>query len=181
MKMVCSSCHFLIWNVTVMSFSKRRIFKKSGKRLWPTPVSMLTFWLDIVTTRISGQRRTRRTIVIVRHGTRKPRTSSWPTIRSRHKHIGLHQGPMKRNTKRFQVRTCVWFLHVQIDCNLTILFLQLWYSQQAVEGNAPGHPLGFDGYGQFGPIKVVGGRGEGDHLPNINGLRWVMVMRKTRI
>ena len=39
-----------------------------------------------------------------------------------------------------------------------------------MEGNAPGHLLGFDGYGQFGPIKVVGGRGGGDHLPNINGI-----------
>ena len=57
-----------------------------------------------------------------------------------------------------------------MDCNLIILFLQLWYSQQAVEGNAPGHPLGFDGYGQFGPIQVVGGRGGGDHLLNINGI-----------
>ena len=57
-----------------------------------------------------------------------------------------------------------------MDCNLTTLFLQLWYSKQAVEGNAPGHPLGFDRYGQFGPIEVVGGRGGVDHLPNINGI-----------
>jgi hypothetical protein len=55
-----------------------------------------------------------------------------------------------------------------MDCNLTVLFLQLWYSQQAVEGNAPGHPLGFDGYRQFGPIKVVGAGGGGDDLPNID-------------
>ncbi len=53
-----------------------------------------------------------------------------------------------------------------MDCNLTILFLQLWYSQQAAEGNAPGHPLGFNGYRQFGPIKVVGAGGGGDNLPN---------------
>ncbi len=55
-----------------------------------------------------------------------------------------------------------------MDCNLTILFLQLWYSQQAAEGNAPGHPLGFNGYRQFGPIKVVGAGGGGDNLPNID-------------
>jgi hypothetical protein len=46
--------------------------------------------------------------------------------------------------------------------------LQLWYSQQAADGNAPGHPLGFDGYRQFGPIKVVGVGGGGDDLPNID-------------
>ncbi len=62
------------------------------------------------------------------------------------------------------------FLHLQMDCNLTTLFLQLWYSKQAVEGNASGHPLGFDCYGQFGPIEVVGGRGGVDQLPNINGI-----------
>jgi len=44
--------------------------------------------------------------------------------------------------------------------------LQLWYSKQAVEGNTPGHPLGFDRYGKFGPIKVVGGRGGGDNDGN---------------
>jgi hypothetical protein len=70
--------------------------------------------------------------------------------------------------KRFQVRTCVLFLYVQTDCKLTILVLQLWYSQQAADGNAPGHPLGFDGYRQFGPIKVVGVGGVGDDLPNID-------------
>jgi hypothetical protein len=59
-------------------------------------------------------------------------------------------------------------LYVQTDCNLTILFLQLWYSQQAAEGNAPGHPLGFDDYRQFGPIEVVGVGGGGDNLPNID-------------
>ncbi len=70
--------------------------------------------------------------------------------------------------KRFQVRTCVLFLYVHRDCELTVLVMQLWYSQQAVEGNAPGHPLGFDGYRQFGPIKVVGAGGGGDDLPNID-------------
>ena len=54
-----------------------------------------------------------------------------------------------------------------MDCNLTTLFLQLWYSKQAVEGNAPGHPLGFDRYGQFGPIKVVGGKGGDDNDCNL--------------
>ncbi len=55
-----------------------------------------------------------------------------------------------------------------MDCNLTILFFQLWYSQQAAEGNAPGHPLGFDGYRHFEPIKMVGAGGGGDDLPNID-------------
>ncbi len=68
--------------------------------------------------------------------------------------------------KRFQVRTCVLFLYVQTDYKLTVLVLQLWYSQQVADGNAPGHPLGFDGYRQFGPIKVVGAGGGGDDLPN---------------
>ncbi len=70
--------------------------------------------------------------------------------------------------KRFQERTCVLLMYVQMDCNLTILFLQLWYSQQAAEGNAPGHPLGFNGYRQFGPIKVVGVGDGGEDLPNID-------------
>ncbi len=70
--------------------------------------------------------------------------------------------------KRFQVRTCVSFLYVQMDCKLTVLVLQLWYSQQAAEGNAPENPLRFDGYRQFGPIRVVGAGGGGDDLPNID-------------
>jgi hypothetical protein len=70
--------------------------------------------------------------------------------------------------KRFQVRTCVLFLYVQMDCKLTILVLQLWYSQQAAKGNAPGHPLGFDGYRQFRPIEVGGAGGGSDDLPNID-------------
>ncbi len=70
--------------------------------------------------------------------------------------------------KRSQVRTCVLFLYVQTDCKLTIFVLQLWYSQHAAEGNAPGHPLGFDGYRQFGPIDGVGDGGGGDDLPNID-------------
>jgi hypothetical protein len=55
-----------------------------------------------------------------------------------------------------------------MDCKLTVLVLQLWYSQQAADGNALGHPLGFDGYRQFGHIKVVGAGGGGDDLPNID-------------
>ena len=39
-----------------------------------------------------------------------------------------------------------------------------------MEGNVPGHPVGFDSYGQFGTIEVVGGRGGDDHLPNIIGI-----------
>ena len=31
-----------------------------------------------------------------------------------------------------------------------------------MEGNVPGHPLRFDGYRDFGPIKMVGGGGGGD-------------------
>jgi hypothetical protein len=48
-----------------------------------------------------------------------------------------------------------------------LVILQLWYSQQAAEGYAPGHSLGFDDYLQFGPIKVVGAGGGGEDLPNI--------------
>jgi hypothetical protein len=48
------------------------------------------------------------------------------------------------------------------------LFLQLWCSQQAAEGNAPEHPLGFNGYRQFGPIKVMGEGGGGEDLLNID-------------
>jgi hypothetical protein len=59
-------------------------------------------------------------------------------------------------------------LYVQADCELTILVLQLWYSQQAAEGNEPGNPLGFDGYRQFEPIEVVGVGGGGEDLPNID-------------
>jgi hypothetical protein len=42
--------------------------------------------------------------------------------------------------------------------NLTSCLLQLWYSQQVAEGNAPGHPLGFDRSQRFGPIKMLGGK-----------------------
>jgi len=53
-----------------------------------------------------------------------------------------------------------------MDCNLTTLFLQLWYSKQAEEGNAPGDPLGFGRYGGLEPIQVVGGEGGGDNDGN---------------
>ena len=53
-----------------------------------------------------------------------------------------------------------------MDCNLTTLFLQLWYSKQAEEGNAPGDPLGFGRYRGLEPIKVVGGEGGGDNDGN---------------
>ena len=50
----------------------------------------------------------------------------------------------------------------RLTANLTSCFLQRWYSQQAAEGKAPGHPLGYDRYWQFGPIEMVGGEGVGD-------------------
>jgi hypothetical protein len=52
-----------------------------------------------------------------------------------------------------------------------LVILQLWYSQQVAEGHAPGHPLGFDGYRQFRPIKVVvRAGGGGDDLPKIGAI-----------
>jgi hypothetical protein len=52
-----------------------------------------------------------------------------------------------------------------------LVILQLWYSQQAAEGHAPGHPLGSDGYSQFRPIKVVvRAGGGGDDLPKIGAI-----------
>jgi hypothetical protein len=52
-----------------------------------------------------------------------------------------------------------------------LVILQLWYSQQAAEGHAPGHPLGFDGYRQFRPIEVVVlAGGGGDDLPKIGAI-----------
>jgi len=35
-----------------------------------------------------------------------------------------------------------------------------------MEGNVPGHPLGFDRSQRFGPIKMVGGGGGGDENHN---------------
>ncbi len=57
-------------------------------------------------------------------------------------------------------------------CRLNVLLvLQLWYSQQAAAGDAPGHPLGFNGYREFGPIEVVvGEEGGGETLPNIGAI-----------
>ncbi len=52
-----------------------------------------------------------------------------------------------------------------------LVILQLWYSQQAAEGHAPGHPLGFNGYRQFRPIEVVvRAGGGGDDLPKIGAI-----------
>jgi hypothetical protein len=52
-----------------------------------------------------------------------------------------------------------------------LVILQHWYSQQAAEGHAPGHPMGFNGYRQFGPIKVVvQAEGGGDNLSNISAI-----------
>ncbi len=52
-----------------------------------------------------------------------------------------------------------------------LVILQLWYSQQAAESHAPGHPLGFDGYRQFRPIEVVvRAGGGGDDLPKIGAI-----------
>ena len=52
-----------------------------------------------------------------------------------------------------------------------MLVLQLWYSQQAAAGDAPGHPLGFNGYREFGRIEVVVGEGGGgETLPNIGAI-----------
>jgi hypothetical protein len=52
-----------------------------------------------------------------------------------------------------------------------LVILQLWYSQQAAEGHAPGHPLGSNGYRQFRPIEVVVRvGGGGDDLPKIGAI-----------
>ena len=54
-----------------------------------------------------------------------------------------------------------------MKCNSNpFVVFQLWYSQQAMEGNVPGHPLGFDCSQRFGPIKMVGGEGGGDENHN---------------
>ncbi len=58
------------------------------------------------------------------------------------------------------------------NCRLNVLLVsQRWYSQQAAAGDAPGHPLGFNGYREFGPIEVVAGEGGGgETLPNIGAI-----------
>ncbi len=58
------------------------------------------------------------------------------------------------------------------NCRLNVLLVsQLWYSQQAAAGDAPGHPLGSNGYRELGPIEVVvGERGGGETLPNIGAI-----------
>ena len=38
------------------------------------------------------------------------------------------------------------------------------------EGNAPGHPLGINWFGEFGPIKMMREEGEGNALnPDVGG------------
>jgi hypothetical protein len=37
---------------------------------------------------------------------------------------------------------------------------QVWYSQQADEGNAPGYPMGLGRYRGIEPVRVVGNEGE---------------------
>ena len=44
------------------------------------------------------ERLTRRTIATMKSGSRSRRTTSWPTMRLRHMHVGLSQGLMKRST-----------------------------------------------------------------------------------
>ncbi len=92
------------------------------------------------------------------------RTTSWPTIRSRR--VGK---PQKVPGKGL----CLISAHL-LQSKLQskrLGFLQLWYSQQAAEGHAPGHPLGFDGYRQFRPIKVVvRAGGGGDNLPKVSAI-----------
>ena len=58
------------------------------------------------------------------------------------------------------------------NCRLNVLLVsQLWYSQQAAAGDAPGHSLGFNGYREFEPIEVVAGEeGGGETLPNIGAI-----------
>ncbi len=52
-----------------------------------------------------------------------------------------------------------------------MLASQLWYSQQAEAGDAPGHPLGFNRYREFGPIAVVAEEeGGGEPLPNTGAI-----------
>ncbi len=52
-----------------------------------------------------------------------------------------------------------------------LVILQFWYSQQAAEGHAPGHSLGFNGYRHFRPIEVVvRAGGGGDDLQKIGAI-----------
>ncbi len=74
--------------------------------------------------RISGQRGTKRTTTIVVQGIGSWRTTSWPTIRSRRMHLWVALRPDEaENLRRFQVRTCVWFLRIYYNqnCNVTVL------------------------------------------------------------
>jgi hypothetical protein len=63
------------------------------------------------------------------------------------------------------------FVANQKCCLNVLLVSQLWYSQQAAAGDAPGHPLGFNGYREFGLIEMVAGEGGGgETLPNIGAI-----------
>ena len=44
--------------------------------------------------------------------------------------------------------------------SLTRVFIQVWYSQQVDEGNAPGYPLGYGQYRSIEPVRVVVGADE---------------------
>ncbi len=70
--------------------------------------------------------------------------------------------------RRFQVSVfSICVATSKCNCNLSFLSVQLYYSQQAAERAALGHPLGIDKYGQLGPIKMVGEGGGGD-FPNVD-------------
>ena len=43
---------------------------------------------------------------------------------------------------------------------LTRVFIQVWYSQQVDESNAPGYPLGYGQYRSIEPVRVVVEAGE---------------------
>jgi hypothetical protein len=63
------------------------------------------------------------------------------------------------------------FVANQKCCLNVLLVSQLWYSQQAAAGDAPGHPLGFNDYREFGLIEVVAvEEGGGEILPNIGAI-----------
>jgi hypothetical protein len=59
--------------------------------------------------------------------------------------------------KRFQVSNCVHRISF-FDEPIAHSFnnVQVWYSQQADEGKAPGYPMGFGQYRSIEPVRVVG-------------------------
>jgi hypothetical protein len=71
---------------------------------------------------------------------------------------------------RFQVSVfSICVATSKLNCNSSFSSVQLYYSQQAAERVAPGHPLGVDRYGQVGPIEMVGEGGGGD-FPNVDAI-----------